>query len=68
MLKNYGLGQERIRDIILSAVTKNADLKYYINNDYIYMLVDAMVDGVSKAIEENTEEVFKNMKKEMRMR
>ncbi len=68
MIKNYGLGQDRIRDIIISAVEKNADLKYYINNDYIYMLVDAIVDGVSKAIEENTEEVFKNLKMEMRMR
>ena len=64
----YGLRKERIRDIIMSEVTRNPDLKYYIDDDYIYMLVDAIVDGVSKAIVENTEEVFNELKMDLRMR
>lgn len=64
----YGLRKERIREIIMSEVTRNPDLKYYIDDDYIYMLVDAIVDGVSKAIVENTEEVFIELKMDLRMR
>ena len=64
----YGLRKERIREIIMSEVTRNPDLKYYIDDDYIYMLVDAIVDGVSKAIVENTEEVFNELKMDLRMR
>lgn len=47
---NYGLKKERIRAIIKSRIERNPDLKYYINNDYIYKLVDDIVEGVSEAI------------------
>lgn len=65
---DYGLRQDEIRDIIMKEVTKNADLRYYINDDYIYMLVDAIVDGISKAIWKNTKEVFEQIEMEARMR
>lgn len=64
----YGLSAHRIRKIILESVEKNPDLKYYIDDDYIYELVDAIVDGVSIAIEENTKEVFKELERELRVR
>lgn len=59
---NYGLKKERIRAIIKSRIERNPDLKYYINNDYIYELVDDIVEGVSEAIYENTEEVIRKIK------
>lgn len=68
MIERYGLRQDEIRKVIMSEVTKNPDLKYYINDDYIYMLVDAIVDGVSKAISEQTREVFNQIEIEARMR
>lgn len=45
-------------------VEKNPDLKYYINDDYIYELVEAIVEGVSVAIRENTREVFDQIERE----
>ncbi len=61
-----GMRRERIKAIIMESVDKNPDLKYYINDDYIYELVDAIVDGVSRAIEENTKEVLDDLKSKMR--
>lgn len=59
---NHGLKKEKIRAIIKSRIERNPDLKYYINNDYIYELVDDIVEGVSEAIYENTEEVIRKIK------
>lgn len=67
MIINYGLRQEQIRNIIMAEVNKNADLRYYINDDYIYMLVDAIVDGVSLAIRRNTQVVFQQLEMNARM-
>ena len=61
---DYGLDQSRIKEIIMSHVEKNPDLKYYINDDYIYELVEAIVEGVSVAIRENTREVFDQIERE----
>ena len=49
----YGLDKRELKKIITEKVEKNPDLKYYINDDYIYELVDAIIDGVSEAIEKN---------------
>ena len=51
---SYGLDKHELKKVITEKVEKNPDLKYYINDDYIYELVDAIVDGVSEAIEKNT--------------
>ncbi len=61
-----GMRRERIKAIIMESVDRNPDLKYYINDDYIYELVDAIADGVSRAIEENTQEVLDDLKFRMR--
>ena len=47
----YGLDKRELKKIITEKVEQNPDLKYYINDDYIYELVEAIVDGVSEAIE-----------------
>ena len=63
---DYGLRHSEIKEIIMDHVEQNPDLKYYIDNDYIYELVDAIVEGVSVAIERNTEEVFHQLERELR--
>lgn len=65
---SYGLDHSAIRRIIIQSIERNPDLKYYVDNDYIYELVDAIVDGVSAAIEENTKTVIRQIERELRGR
>ena len=65
---SYGLSHYKIRKLIMENIEKNPDLKYYINDDYIYELVDAIVDGVSIAIEENTKTVIREIERDLRRR
>lgn len=64
----YGLDKHELKKIITAKVEKNPDLKYYINDDYIYELVEAIVDGVSEAIEKNTKAVFRQLEHELKGR
>ena len=64
----YGLDKRELKKIITEKVEKNTDLKYYINDDYIYELVEAIVDGVSEAIEKNTKAVFRQLEHELKGR
>lgn len=65
---SYGLSASEIRHIIQDELDKKPDLKYYIDNDYICELVDTLVDGISNAIEKNTESVIKEITRELRRR
>lgn len=65
---SYGLDKRELKKIITEKVEKNPDLKYYINDDYIYELVEAIVDGVSEAIEKNTKAVFRQLERELKGR
>lgn len=64
----YGLDKRELKKIITEKVEKNPDLKYYINDDYIYELVDVIIVGVSEAIEKNTKTVFRQLEHELRGR
>ena len=64
----YGLDKRELKKIITEKVEQNPDLKYYINDDYIYELVEASVDGVSEAIEKNTKAVFRQLEHELKGR
>ena len=64
----YGLDKRELKKIITEKVEQNPDLKYYINDDYIYELVEAIVDGVSEAIEKNTKAVFRQVEHELKGR
>ena len=64
----YGLDKRALKKIITEKVEQNPDLKYYINDDYIYELVEAVVDGVSEAIEKNTKAVFRQLERELKGR
>jgi len=54
----YGLDKYELKKIITEKIEQNPDLKYYINDDYIYELVEAIVDGVSEAIEKTPKQYF----------
>ena len=64
----YGLDKRELKKIITEKGEQNPDLKYYINDDYIYELVEAIVDGVSEAIEKNTKAVFRQLEHELKGR
>ena len=65
---HYGLREYEIRNIIMRSIKKNPDLEYYIDNEYIYELIEAVVNGVSRAIEKNTDEVIKQITRELKGR
>ena len=55
----YGLSEHEAKEIIQQELDKNPDLKYYINNPYLEELITLLIDGISKAIAKNNEEVIK---------
>jgi hypothetical protein len=65
-MNKYGLRQEQLKRIILETMNSNPDLKYYVDDDYVLQLMDLMVEGVARAIEENTERVIDNITKELK--
>lgn len=64
----YGLKDYEVERIIRNSLNKNPDLKYYINNDYIDEMINLLVIGVSKAIEENNKKVISDIEHEIRMK
>ena len=67
-MTRYGLNDYEVERIIRHSLNKNPDLKYYINNEYIEELLNLLIDGVSKAIEENTKKVISDIEHELRMK
>jgi hypothetical protein len=67
-MNKYGLRQEQLKRIILETMNSNPDLKYYVDDDYVLQLMDLMVEGVARAIEENTEQVIDNITKGLKYR
>lgn len=65
-MNKYGLRQEQLKRIILETMNSNPDLKYYVDDDYVLQLMDLMVEGVARAIEENTERVIDNITRELK--
>jgi hypothetical protein len=57
----YGLSEYEVERIIKEQLEKNADLKYYIDNDYINELVELLVKGISKVIEENNKKIISDI-------
>ena len=62
-MNKYGLRQEQLKSIIIETMNSNPDLKYYVDDDYVLQLMDLMVEGIARAIEENTERVIDNITK-----
>ncbi|MBU3209872.1 hypothetical protein KPL28_09590 [Clostridium algidicarnis] len=58
-MSSYGLRQSQIEKIIMKEFDKNPDLKYYIEDENIWLAFELMISGISKAIEQNTKEIYK---------
>ena len=67
-MTRYGLNDYEVERIIRHSLNKNPDLKYYINNEYIEELLNLLIDGVSKAIEENNKKVISDIEDELRVK
>ena len=64
----YGLKDYEVEKIIRHSLNKNPDLKYYINNDYIEEMINLLVIGVSKAIEEDNKKIISDIERKLRMK
>ncbi len=56
-----GLRKDQIERIIKTSLDKNPDLKYYIDDEYVLELIDLLIEGVSKAIEENNQKLISDL-------
>jgi predicted house-cleaning noncanonical NTP pyrophosphatase (MazG superfamily) len=63
---HYGLNKYETEKILKEYLNKEPDLKYYLDNDYMEKLVDVLIEGIAKVIEENNEKVEKDIKRELR--
>ena len=64
----FGLSEYEAKWIIQQELKKNPDLKYYINNPYLDEYIALLIDGISKAIEENNKRVIRDITQEIKMR
>ena len=65
---NYGLSNSEVKGIIQNELDKNPDLKYYINNPYFDEFISLLIDGISKAIVENSRKVIDDIEREKQYR
>lgn len=64
----YGLSNSQVKGIIQNELDKNPDLKYYINNPYFDEFISLLIDGISKAIVENSRKVIDDIEREKRIK
>lgn len=63
---HYGLDKYETERILKEHLNKEPDLKYYIDNDYMEKLVDILVEGIAKVVEENNKKVEEDVRRELR--
>ena len=56
-----GLRKSDVKSNLYEKLDSNPDLKYYIDNEYVTMLVDLLIDGIAEVIEENNEELIDDL-------
>ena len=61
----YGLSESDVKSIIQGEFDRNPDLKYYINNPYFDEYMSLLIDGISKAIVENSKNVISDIEREL---
>lgn len=59
-----GLRKNDIKSRLYEKLDSNPDLKYYIDNEYVTMLVDLLIDGIAEVIEENNEKLIDDLFRE----
>lgn len=67
-MTRYGLKDYEVERIIRHSLNKNPDLKYYINNEFIEEFLNLLIEGISKAIEENNKKVIFDIENDFRKR
>lgn len=56
-----GLRKNDVKSKLYEKLDSNPDLKYYIDNEYVTMLVDLLIDGIAEIIEENNQELIDDL-------
>lgn len=56
-----GLSKEEVERIIIANIEKKPDIKYYIDDEYVLELIELLIEGVSKSIEENNEKLISDL-------
>ena len=72
----YSLSEYEVKKIIEDKLAEHPDIFYYIDNPYLQKVIDALVDGVAEAMEQNNKKLVENVmnivndeiKRESRMR
>ena len=62
----HGLKKYEAEKILREDLEKEPDLKYYIDNDYMEKLVNILIKGIAKLIEENNRKIEEDIKRELR--
>ena len=62
------MDKRRMRHIILDKIDSKPDLKYYIDNDYIYQVVVLIIDGICDVIDENNREIPNMVAEKLRLK
>lgn len=63
---HYGLDKYEAERILKEHLNREPDLKYYIDNDYVEKLVNSLIEGIAKVIEENNEKIEEEVRRELR--
>lgn len=58
---NYGLSRDEVKATIKRRLNENPDIFYFMDNDYIEELVEALSNGVADAIELNNKKFIDDM-------
>ena len=56
-----GLRKSDVKSKLYEKLDSNPDLKYYIDNEYVTMSIDLLIDGIAEVIEENNEELIDDL-------
>ena len=59
---HHGLNKYEAEKILREYLEKEPDLKYYIDNDYMEKLVNILIKGIAKLIEENNRKIEEDIK------
>ena len=57
----YGMRKDEVIKRLKLEIDKDPDLKYYLNNEYVESIIDLLIEGIGKVIEENNEKLEKDI-------
>lgn len=63
-MSTYGMSKDEVIRELKMEIEKDPDLKYYLNNEYVEILIELLIEGIGKVIEKNNREVEKDKEQE----